>query len=153
MTDPGIPCEDDLMQPDSTVVFSFPMKSPNKATLRSDIDAVTQLENWKTYQENWCEHKPSVTISVKEDEWFDVGAWVFNNFKDLAGVSFLPHSEHTYKQAPYQEISYKEYIELSKKMPKNVDWTLLSNYEKEDNTTGMQELACTADACEVVDIT
>jgi len=153
MTDQGIPCEDDLMQPDSTVVFSFPMKSPNKATLRSDIDAVTQLETWKTYQENWCEHKPSVTISVKEDEWFDVGAWVFNNFKDLAGVSFLPHSEHTYKQAPYQEISYKEYIELSKKMPKNVDWTLLSNYEKEDNTTGMQELACTADACEVVDIT
>ena len=153
MTDQGIPCEDDLMQPDSTVVFSFPMKSPNKATLRSDIDAVTQLETWKTYQENWCEHKPSVTISVKEDEWFDVGAWVFNNFKDLAGVSFLPHSEHTYKQAPYQEISYKEYIELSKKMPKNVDWTLLSNYEKEVKTTGMLELACSADACEVVDIT
>ena len=153
MIDQGIPYEDDLMQPESTVVFSFPMKSPEKAVLRNDVDAVTQLETWKNYQDHWCEHKPSVTISVKEDEWFDVGAWVFNNFKDVAGVSFLPHSDHSYKQAPYQEISKQEYVALTNKMPKNVDWTLLSNYEQEDNTKGMQELACTADACEIVDIT
>jgi len=153
LIDQGIPYEDDLMQPDNTVVFSFPMKSPTKAVLREDLSAVTQLENWKNYQENWCEHKPSVTISVKEDEWFEVGSWVYNNFKDVAGVSFLPHSDHTYKQAPYQDITKEEYLALSKKMPRNVDWTLLSDYEQEDNTTGTQELACSAGACEIVDIT
>ena len=141
------------MQPENTVVFSFPMKSPTKAVLREDLSAITQLENWKNYQEHWCEHKPSVTISVKEDEWFEVGSWVYNNFKDVAGVSFLPHSDHTYKQAPYQDITKEEYDTLSKKMPRNVDWTLLSNYEREDNTTGTQELACSAGACEIVDIT
>ena len=153
LIDQGIPYEDDLMQPDNTVVFSFPMKSPTKAVLREDLSAVTQLENWKNYQENWCEHKPSVTISVKEDEWFEVGSWVYDNFKDVAGVSFLPHSDHTYKQAPYQDITKEEYLTLSKKMPRNVDWTLLSDYEQEDNTTGTQELACSAGACEIVDIT
>ena len=153
LIDQGIPYEDDLMQPDNTVVFSFPMKSPTKAVLREDLSAVTQLENWKNYQENWCEHKPSVTISVKEDEWFEVGSWVYDNFKDVAGVSFLPHSDHTYKQAPYQDITKEEYLALSKKMPRNVDWTLLSDYEQEDNTTGTQELACSAGACEIVDIT
>jgi len=153
LIDQGIPYEDDLMQPDNTVVFSFPMKSPTKAVLREDLSAVTQLENWKNYQENWCEHKPSVTISVKEDEWFEVGSWVYENFKDVAGVSFLPHSDHTYKQAPYQDITKEEYLSLSKQMPRNVDWTLLSNYEQEDNTTGTQELACSAGACEIVDIT
>ena len=153
LIDQGIPYEDDLMQPDNTVVFSFPMKSPAKAVLREDLSAVTQLENWKNYQENWCEHKPSVTISVKEDEWFEVGSWVYDNFKDVAGVSFLPHSDHTYKQAPYQDITKEEYLALSKKMPRNVDWTLLSDYEQEDNTTGTQELACSAGACEIVDIT
>ena len=153
LIDQGIPHEDDLMQPENTVVFSFPMKSPTKAVLREDLSAITQLENWKNYQEHWCEHKPSVTISVKEDEWFEVGSWVYNNFKDVAGVSFLPHSDHTYKQAPYQDITKEEYDALSKKMPRNVDWTLLSNYEREDNTTGTQELACSAGACEVVDIT
>ena len=153
LIDQGIPYEDDLMQPDNTVVFSFPMKSPTKAVLREDLSAVTQLENWKNYQENWCEHKPSVTISVKEDEWFEVGSWVYDNFKDVAGVSFLPHSDHTYKQAPYQDITKEEYLALSKKKPRNVDWTLLSDYEQEDNTTGTQELACSAGACEIVDIT
>ena len=153
LIDQGIPHEDDLMQPENTVVFSFPMKSPTKAVLREDLSAITQLENWKNYQEHWCEHKPSVTISVKEDEWFEVGSWVYNNFKDVAGVSFLPHSDHTYKQAPYQDITKEEYDTLSKKMPRNVDWTLLSNYEREDNTTGTQELACSAGACEIVDIT
>ena len=153
LIDQGIPHEDDLMQPENTVVFSFPMKSPTKAVLREDLSAITQLENWKNYQEHWCEHKPSVTISVKEDEWFEVGSWVYNNFKDVAGVSFLPHSDHTYKQAPYQDITKEEYDALSKKMPRNVDWTLLSNYEREDNTTGTQELACSAGACEIVDNT
>ena len=153
LIDQGIPYEDDLMQPDNTVVFSFPMKSPTKAVLREDLSAVTQLENWKNYQENWCEHKPSVTISVKEDEWFEVGSWVYDNFKDVAGVSFLPHSDHTYQQAPSQDITKEEYLSLSKQMPRNVDWTLLSNYEQEDNTTGTQEFACSAGACEIVDIT
>ena len=149
----GVPVEDDLMQPDSTVVFSFPVKSPKKAVTRNDTTAIEQLNLWLKYQKHWCEHKPSVTITVKEDEWLDVGAWVYKNFNDVAGISFLPHSDHTYKQAPYQECSKKEYLSLVKSMPDNIDWSLLSDYEAEDSTRGGQELACTADACEIVDIT
>ena len=149
----GVPVEDDLMQPDSTVVFSFPVKSPKKAVTRNDTTAIEQLNLWLKYQKHWCEHKPSVTITVKEDEWLDVGAWVYENFNDVAGISFLPHSDHTYKQAPYQECSKKEYLSLVKSMPDSIDWSLLSDYEAEDSTRGGQELACTADACEIVDIT
>tara|TARA_R100000278_G_scaffold121402_1_gene105281 strand:+ start:979 stop:2907 length:1929 start_codon:yes stop_codon:yes gene_type:complete len=149
----GVPVEDDLMQPDSTVVFSFPVKSPKKAVTRNDTTAIEQLNLWLKYQKHWCEHKPSVTITVKEDEWLDVGAWVYENFNDVAGISFLPHSDHTYKQAPYQECSKQEYLSLVKSMPTNINWSLLSEYEVEDNTKGGQELACTADACEIVDIT
>ena len=149
----GVPVEDDLMQPDSTVVFSFPVKSPQKAVTRNDTTAIEQLNLWLKYQKNWCEHKPSVTITVKEDEWLDVGAWVYENFNDVAGISFLPHSDHTYKQAPYQECSKQEYLSLVKNMPDSIDWSLLSDYEAEDSTRGGQELACTADACEIVDIT
>ena len=153
LIDQNIPCEDDVMQPDNTAVFSFPVESPEKAVTRNDTSALAQLDLWLLYQRNWCEHKPSVTITVKEDEWLDVGAWVYNNFDDVAGISFLSHSDHTYKQAPYQECNKKDYLSLAKTMPDNIDWSLLSDYEVEDNTKGGQELACTADACEIVDIT
>jgi len=149
----GVPVEDDIMQPDSTVVFSFPVKSPSKAVTRNDTGAIEQLNLWLKYQKNWCEHKPSVTITVKEDEWLDVGAWVYENFDDVAGISFLPHSDHTYKQAPYQECSKEEYLSLKKRMPTNINWQDLSDLEKEDSTRGGQELACSADSCEIVDIT
>ena len=152
MKSAGIPNEPDIMKPDSTTVFSFPMKAPDGATTRNDMSAIDQLRLWKTYQEYWCEHKPSVTISVKEDEWMEVGAWVYKNFDDISGISFLPHSDHTYAQAPYQEINKKEYEKLKNKMPESIDWKLLQNYEKEDNTAGSKELACSAGVCEVVDI-
>ena len=149
----GVPYETDHLQPDTTTVFSFPMKSPDKAICRNDLSAIQQLELWKIYAEHWCEHKPSVTISVKEKEWVNVGAWCWNNFSYLSGVSFLPHTDHTYKQAPYQDIDEADYTSLLAKMPKNIDWTKLSAIEKEDTTTGTQELACTAGVCELVDIT
>ena len=152
MIDKGVPAEDDITQPENTTVFSFPVKSPDHAVTRNDQTAVEQLNLWLLYQKNWCEHKPSVTITVKEDEWLDVGAWVYNNFDNVAGISFLPHSDHTYKQAPYQECSKKEYLDLLKKMPKKLDWQELVDYEVEDSTRGGQELACSADACEIVDI-
>ena len=152
MIDSGIPNEPDVMKPDSTTVFSFPMKSPEGATTRNEMSAINQLNLWKTFQEYWCEHKPSVTISVKEDEWMKVGAWVYENFDDISGISFLPHSEHTYAQAPYQEITEEEYKNLDKRMPDMIDWKKLQDFEKEDNTTGSKELACSAGVCEVVDI-
>ena len=152
MKDQGFPCEPDVTKPNHTTVFSFPMKSPDGAVCRQDMTALEQLELWKTYQEHWCEHKPSVTISVKEDEWVDTASWVYNNFDDISGISFLPFSDHTYKQAPYQDCSAEEYEELYSKMPKNVDWTGLSDYEQQDYTAGSQELACSAGVCEVVDL-
>ena len=148
----GIPNEPDYLKPDHTTVFSFPMKAPNQAVCRNDISAINQLELWRVYAEHWCEHKPSVTISVREHEWVNVGSWCWNNFEHLSGVSFLPHSDHTYKQAPYQDIKEEEYKKLSKKMPTDIDWQKLQEYEKEDNTKGSQELACTAGMCELVDI-
>ena len=152
MKDQGFPCEPDVTKPNHTTVFSFPMKSPDGAVCRQDMTALEQLELWKTYQEHWCEHKPSVTISVKEEEWVDTASWVYNNFDDISGISFLPFSDHTYKQAPYQDCSEEEYQELYSKMPKNVDWTGLSDYEQQDYTAGSQELACSAGVCEVVDL-
>ena len=152
MTDVGFPVEDDHLNPTHTAVFSFPMKVERGAVFRTDKTAIEQLELWKSYQEHWCEHKPSVTISVKENEWMTVGAWVYDNFDYMSGVSFLPFSEHTYKQAPYQDIEKKDYDELLKLMPKNVDWSKLSEYERSDMTVGSQELACTAGVCEVVDL-
>ena len=119
-------------------MFSFPVESPDHAITRNDQSAVEQLNLWLIYQKNWCEHKPSVTITVKEDEWLDVGAWVYSNFDNVAGISFLPHSDHTYKQAPYQECSKKEYLDLLKKMPKKLDWQELVDYEVEDSTRGGQ---------------
>lgn len=150
MIDAGFPAEDDVMKPDSTTVFSFPIKCDEKAVFRTDMSAIEQLELWKTYQVSWCEHKPSVTISVKEHEWMDVGAWVYDNFEFMSGVSFLPFSEHVYKQAPYQDCDEKEYKELLEKMPKDVDWSKLAEYETADMTTGARELACVAGGCEIV---
>jgi len=149
MTDIGFPVEDDLMNPSHTAVFSFPMKVSNKSIFRTDMSAIEQLELWLTYQKSWCEHKPSVTISVKEHEWLEVGAWVYENFDYMSGVSFLPFSEHTYKQAPYQDCDEKQYKFLLERMPKKVDWNKLSDYENVDMTVGSQELACVAGGCEI----
>ena len=146
----NIPNEPDVMKPDSTTVFSFPMKSPEGA--ETELSAIDQLNTWMTYQKYWCEHKPSVTISVKEDDWLEVGAWVYRNFDDVSGISFLPHSDHTYAQAPYQKITKEKYEELIKEMPQAIDWSRLIDFEKEDTTTGSKELACFAGVCEVVDI-
>jgi ribonucleoside-diphosphate reductase alpha chain len=153
MKDAGFPNEADVMKPQHTTVFSFPMQSPKNAVFRQDMTAKEQLELWQKYQTHWCEHKPSVTISVKEHEWMEVGNWVWDNFDSISGISFLPFSEHTYRQAPYQDCSKEEYEEALKAMPKNVDWSQLSKYEEQDFTAGAQELACAADGgCEVVDI-
>lgn len=150
----GIHNEPDVMKPDSTTVFSFAMKSPQGAVTRTQMTAIEQLELWKTYAIHWCEHKPSVTISVKEDEWMEVGAWVYENFDVASGVSFLPHSDHTYQQAPYQDINADEYNEWKLQYGEvSIDWEKLTEFEKEDNTTGSRELACTAGVCEVVDLT
>ena len=146
----GFPNEADVTKPEHTTVFSFPMKSPKGAVFRMDMTAMEQLELWKTYAENWCEHKPSVTISVKEDEWVDVAAWVYKHFDSISGISFLPFSEHVYRQAPYQDCTEEEYKEALKTMPKNVDWAELSKYESQDYTIASQELACAAGGCEII---
>ena len=150
MTEVGFPVEDDEMNPSHTVVFSFPMKVDRSAVFRTDLTAIEQLDLWKIYQEHWCEHKPSVTISVKENEWMEVGAWVYKNFDQMSGVSFLPFSEHTYRQAPYQDCDREQYEKLLKVMPKNVDWGQLSKYETVDTTVASQELACANGLCEIV---
>ena len=153
MMDQGIPNEPDVMKPDQTIVFSFPMKAPEGATVTADMSAIEQLEMWLAYQRFWCEHKPSVTINVKNDEWFEVGAFVYKHFDEMSGVSFLPFNEHTYQQAPYQECDESTYHKMLGSMPTNIDWSLLSEYENEDNTSGSQTLACSGDACEIVDLT
>tara|TARA_Y100001938_G_scaffold32406_1_gene44254 strand:+ start:527 stop:2461 length:1935 start_codon:yes stop_codon:yes gene_type:complete len=148
----GIPNEPDYLKPEHQTVFSFPMMAPKGSVCRKDMSAIEQLEIWKVYAKHWCEHKPSVTISVKEDEWIPVGAWCWENFEHVSGISFLPFSDHTYQQAPYQDIDEKTYKKLAKAMPTNIDWNKLQDFEKEDNTKGSQELACTAGVCELVDI-
>jgi ribonucleoside-diphosphate reductase alpha chain len=149
----GVPNEPDVMKPNDTTVFYFPIKSPKNAVVTKDLSAVDHLEIWKTYRNHWTEHNPSVTINIQEDEWLRVGSWVYDNFDSIGGVSFLPASEHTYRQAPYQEITKLEYEEWLKKMPSRIDWNMLTLYETEDGTTGSQELSCTANSCEIVDIT
>ena len=153
LKDQGVPSEPCVMKPDTTTVFSFPVQSPSGSITRNDMTAIEQLEMWLMYQRHWCEHKPSVTISVRDSEWMEVGAFVYKYFDEMSGVSFLPHSDHTYQQAPYQDCTKEEYQELLSTMPKGIDWTKLSDYEKEDNTSGMQTMACTGDVCEMVDIT
>lgn len=142
----GVPCEPDVMKPHVGLVFSFPMKAPDVAVFRNDRTALEQLEHYLLWKEHWCEHNPSVTIYVKEDEWFEVGAWVYKNFDAIGGVSFLPHSDHIYKQAPYQEISKEEYDNLYSSFP-IVNWEIFS--ENGDNTTATRELACVSGVCEI----
>ena len=150
MLDKGFYGEDDVMKPNDTKVIYFPMKSPTSSIMRDAKSAIEQLEIWKMYQLHWCEHKPSITVYVKEEEWLQVGAWVYENFDVMSGVSFLPHSDHSYKQAPYQEVDKKTYEEWLAKTPRNINWMDLTQYEKEDTTTSSKELACTAGACEIV---
>ena len=153
MKDQGIPNEPDAFKPDQTTVFSFPMKAPDGAVCTKDMTAIEQLEMWLMYQRNWCEHKPSVTINVKSEEWLEVGAFVYKHFDEMSGVSFLPFNEHTYQQAPYQDCGKSDYDMLKSVMPKSIDWSKLSEYENEDNTSGSQTLACSGDSCEIVDLT
>jgi len=143
----GIPAEDCVMRPESTTVFSFPQKAPEGATLRDHMSAIDHLDVWLMYQRHWCEHKPSVTISVKEDEWMDVGAWVWRNFDEISGVSFLPYDGGTYRQAPYEECTKEQYEAMLEKMPKTIDWDSLVEYD--DNVEGVQTLACTGSSCEI----
>ena len=152
MKDQGIPNEPDAFKPDQTTVFSFPQKAPRGAVCTKDMTAIEQLEMWLMYQRNWCEHKPSVTINVKSEEWLEVGAFVYKHFDEMSGVSFLPFNEHTYQQAPYQDCGKSDYNILMSVMPKKIDWSALSEYESEDNTSGSQTLACSGDSCEIVDL-
>ncbi len=152
LKDSGVPNEPAAFSPDTTTVFSFPMSSPKGAIVTSDVSAIDQLETWLMYQRHWCEHKPSVTISVRDDEWVEVGAFVYKHFDEMSGVSFLPYDSHTYQQAPYQEVSWKDIVDLRKEMPKELDWELLKIYETEDTTLGSQTLACSGDSCEIVDL-
>jgi len=152
MKSQGIPNEPEAFKPDQTTVFSFPVKAPEGSVVTSDMSAIDQLNMWLAYQRHWCEHKPSVTINVKADEWMEVGAFVYEHFDEMSGVSFLPYNEHTYQQAPYQECGKTDYEEMSKLMPAKIDWAKLAEFEKEDGTKSSQTFACTGDVCEIVDI-
>jgi ribonucleoside-triphosphate reductase len=152
MKDLGIPNEPDVTKPDTTTVFSFYIKAPDDALLQEDSTALEDLNVWLAYKKFWTEHNPSVTINVREHEWIEVVNWVKNNWEWVGGISFLPYSDHTYRQAPYQEISEADYYLGIADFPKDIDWSLLSAYELEDSTTGTQALACTSGECEVVDI-
>ena len=152
MKDQGIPSEPCVYKGDTTTVFSFPVKAPDGAITRTDMTAIEQLEMWLTYQRHWCEHKPSVTVSVKKNEWFEVGAFVYEHFDEMSGVSFLPFDDHVYQQAPYQDIDAQQYEEMLAKMPEKIDWSQLSQYEAEDGTKASQTLACVSGVCEIVDI-
>ena len=152
MVEMGFPHEPCVMKPDHTMVFSFPMKAAGSVT-RNDLSAIEHLELWLSYQRHWCEHKPSITITVKEHEWMEVGAFVYRHFDEISGISFLPHSDHSYRQAPYQDCTKEQYEELLAKMPTGVDWSILKNYEKSDTTKSSQTMACSADGCELVDLT
>jgi ribonucleoside-diphosphate reductase alpha chain len=149
MKDMGFPCEPDVTKPHNTLVFSFPQKAAKGAVMREEVNAIEQLELYKLYQVEWCEHKPSITVYVKEDEWIKVGAWVYDNFDYIGGVSFLPFSDHTYAQAPYQPCTKEEYDAAQAKMPKEIYWAGLQVYENSDMTEGAQTLACQGGNCEL----
>lgn len=148
-----IPNEPDVMKPDATTVFSFAQKAPQGAVTRNDLTAIEQLELWLTYQRNWCEHKPSITVNVRDEEWINVGAWVYEHFDEISGISFLPYSDHSYAQAPYQECDEATYKEFLSKLPETIDWVRLKDFEKEDNTKSSQTFACSGEVCEIVDLT
>lgn len=150
MKDKGFVTEDDVMRPDSTAVVSFAMSAPDGAVTRDQVTALQALELWLLYQREWCEHKPSVTVTVRDEEWMAVGAWVYEHFDEVSGISFLPHTDHTYQQAPYQDMTSEEFALWQKEHPvPEVDWRELAIYEKTDNTVAMQTLACTSGACEL----
>lgn len=151
MQEKGFPCEVDVTNA-SNLVFSFPIKAPDECQVVKDVGAIKQLQLWKIYQDYWCEHKPSITVYYTDDEFLEIGSWLWSNFNEVSGISFLPHSEHSYRQAPYEEITETQYNSLLEKTPTNIDWTELENFEKEDNTSGTQELACSGGVCEIVDI-
>ena len=144
----NIPHETDNLN-ESVNVFSFPIKSPTDSVLIKELDVMQQLEHWLIYRNHWCEGNPSVTIYVKEDEWLKVGAWVYENFNDIGGLSFFPTTDHIYKQAPYEEIDKEKYTELFKQLPESIDWDILSKVEEDDETTSSHEFACTSGACEL----
>jgi ribonucleoside-triphosphate reductase len=152
MIEAGFPFEDDVYRPESQTVFSFPMMAPDKAVTVDDIDAMDQLELWLSYQNNWCEHKPSMTVYIRESEWMEVGAWVYKHFDSVSGIAFLPYSGHTYKQAPYEVCSQAEHDALLAKMPKDVDWSNLRKYETDDTSVSHKEMACSGNSCELVDL-
>ena len=147
MIQSGVPSEPDVMKPHSTSVFSFPIKAPEHGVLRESMSAIQQLEVCDKYTKYWAEHKVSITVSVKEQEWPEVGAWVWEHFDDISGISFLPYSEHTYQQAPYEECTEEQYNDLLLKMPSEIDWDTL--VEDDDNVEGAQQLACTGGVCEI----
>ena len=149
MKEKGFPCEPDAMKPNDGFVFSFPVKSPDQAICVKDVGALEQLKMWKVYQDHWCEHKPSITVYYTDDEFFACCQWLWENFDSASGISFLPYSDHTYAQAPYQEIDEETYNEWVKKMPADINWEEASLFEQTDMTTGSQELACVGGACEI----
>ena len=134
------------------MVFYFPIKAPEEAVIRDELTAIQHLEMWKIYKQHWTEHNPSITVSVREHEWIDVAAWVYDNWEVVGGIAFLPYSDHVYKQAPYTPITAEEFIEWEQKSPSKIDWSALSFYETEDGTTGSHDLACVAGECEIVDV-
>lgn len=152
MKDVGIPHEPDVTKPESTTVFEFPQAAPTGAVTRNELTALEHLNIWKVYKQHWTEHNPSVTISVRENEWIEVANWVYENWEDVGGISFLPHTDHTYRQAPYQDVTEADYFLKKAEMPDTIDWSMLSAYETEDNTSGSQTLSCSAGNCEVVDV-
>jgi len=149
MINAGFPNEVDLSN-SQNVIFSFPVAAPENAICRTDKTALQQLKFWKIYATTWCEHKPSITVSIKEHEWLEVGAWLHDNFHYLSGIAFLNNDDHVYQQAPYTDINEQQYKEMLMTMPKDIDWTGLSTYEKEDNTVASQELACAGGVCEIL---
>jgi ribonucleoside-diphosphate reductase alpha chain len=154
MIDAGFPHEDDVTAPNHTYVFSFPVRSPAGCVTGNDVTAIDQLELWKVYHEHWTEHQPSITIHIKEPEWMEVGAWVYKHFDIVSGIAFQPLVGHIYQQMPFEEIDEKACAALEAKMPKDVDWSKLQQYEKEDCTLNQKAMACSSgDSCEMVDIT
>lgn len=152
MIDQGIPNEPDVMKPASTTVFSFPQKAPEHGLVREDLTAIDQLNLWLLYQRHWCEHKPSVTINVREHEWMVVGAWVYEHFDEVSGISFLPYSDHSYQQAPYQECNKETYTKALSNIPDNINWANLKQFEFDDTSKGTSTFACVGGECELVDI-
>jgi ribonucleoside-diphosphate reductase alpha chain len=147
LKDKGVSVEDEVYRPDSTAVFSFPIKSPRGSITRDDRTAIEELETWLIYQRYWCEHKPSVTINVRDHEWLEVGAWVYKHFDEISGISFLPHSDHSYQQAPYQEVDKETFKQALKETPQLIEFEELIEYD--DNTEASQTLACTGNSCEI----